>query len=148
MADAYTVWLGPAPTTTPNPSTGPAGVPVRLPNIITPNGDGRNDAFAISDLPPGAWQLHIYSRWGRLVYQTENYQSNWSAEGLAAGLYYYQLKTTGQMPYQRWVEVVRWAIGLPSGWRVYESADPLAGIWRASPSRLFCSPVLPTLTSS
>ncbi|MFD1875539.1 gliding motility-associated C-terminal domain-containing protein [Hymenobacter bucti] len=95
------------PTPTPPTPTSPTPGTVFIPNVFTPNGDGHNDTFAPANLPAGAWQLHIYSRWGRLVYQTANYQSDWSAEGLAAGLYYYRLEATGQLPYQGWVEVVR-----------------------------------------
>jgi gliding motility-associated-like protein len=78
-----------------------------LPNIITPNGDGRNDAFQVVGLEPGAWRLEVYSRWGRLVYEQASYRSGqWQAEGQSAGVYYYRL-SRGSQQYQGWVEVAR-----------------------------------------
>jgi gliding motility-associated-like protein len=78
-----------------------------IPNIITPNGDGQNDTFTMPDLPDGPWQLHIYSRWGRLVYQTTNYRQDWNAPGLPDGLYYYYLQSPTQPTASKgWVEVI------------------------------------------
>ena len=44
-------------------------------NIITPNGDGKNDVLVIDNIQlyPGN-TLTIYNRWGREVYKTTNYQ--------------------------------------------------------------------------
>ncbi len=63
-----------------------------VPNIITPNGDGKNDVLEIANLSfyPGS-QLVIFNRWGNEVYRSENYQNNWSGSGLADGTYYYLL---------------------------------------------------------
>jgi gliding motility-associated-like protein len=62
-------------------------------NVITPNGDGMNDNFVIKGLEayPGS-QLYIIDRNGKVVYESLNYLNNWSAEGLAAGTYFYLLK--------------------------------------------------------
>ena len=47
-----------------------------IPNIMTPNGDGNNDYFFI-DFRDAAFnvQLHIYDRWGKLVYESFNYEN-------------------------------------------------------------------------
>ncbi len=47
-----------------------------IPNIMTPNGDGNNDYFFI-DFRDAAFniQMHIYDRWGKLVYESFNYES-------------------------------------------------------------------------
>jgi gliding motility-associated-like protein len=79
-----------------------------VPNIITPNGDGRNDRLEIVGLGLQPWALSIYNRWGRLVYTTSWYKQDWEAQTMPAGLYYYLL----QEPLTRrrvkgWVEVVR-----------------------------------------
>jgi gliding motility-associated-like protein len=78
-----------------------------IPNIITPNNDGVNDLFVIKGLPPGAWSLEMFNRWGRQVYQTATYQADWGSQA-APGLYYYLLRqaATGRS-YKGWVEVVR-----------------------------------------
>jgi gliding motility-associated-like protein len=56
-----------------------------FPNVITPNGDGVNDVFAIgnlntsmNDLDPDKYrnnELTIYDRWGKQVYHAENYDT-------------------------------------------------------------------------
>ena len=80
-------------------------LPFALPNIITPNGDQLNDTFAprLGGCPP---RLQVYSRWGRLVFEQDNYQGTWAAEGLASGLYFYLLSGEG-VKLKGWVEVLR-----------------------------------------
>ncbi|RFS19048.1 DUF11 domain-containing protein, partial [Chitinophaga silvatica] len=82
-----------------------------IPNIITPNGDGKNDKFVIIGLShfPGS-QLFIYNRWGNLVYQAKNYQNDWDGINLNEGTYFYILKVntpTGEKSYKGWVELLR-----------------------------------------
>ena len=65
---------------------------VTIPNIITPNGDGKNDVLRIAGLesfPESA--LFIYNRWGKLIYQNNDYQNDWDGENHADGVYYYVL---------------------------------------------------------
>ncbi|MBO0356622.1 gliding motility-associated C-terminal domain-containing protein [Hymenobacter sp. BT186] len=85
-----------------------AQCPFKIPNIITPNGDTKNDAFALKGLNPRNWSIEIYNRWGRRVYQTAAYDNSWNAAGQSAGIYYYMLHNaqTGQH-YKGWVEVIR-----------------------------------------
>jgi gliding motility-associated-like protein len=63
-----------------------------IPNIFTPNNDGKNDLFVIGALEsyPGS-QLLIFNRWGNEVYRADNYLNNWNGSGLAEGTYYYIL---------------------------------------------------------
>jgi len=37
-------------------------------------------------------QLIIYNRWGKKVYESNNYQNDWDGDNLADGVYYYVLK--------------------------------------------------------
>ncbi|UOQ55686.1 T9SS type B sorting domain-containing protein [Hymenobacter cellulosivorans] len=77
------------------------------PNVITPNGDNRNDTFVINELSRGPWSLEIYSRWGKKVYQTNAYQNDWGRDA-APGVYYYLLRPAGSGPATKgWLEVVR-----------------------------------------
>ncbi len=78
-----------------------------IPNIITANGDARNDLFEISGLTGPGWQLDVFSRWGKTVLHTDNYANNWGADA-APGMYYVLLQrpTTGYR-YKGWVEVIR-----------------------------------------
>ena len=49
---------------------------LEFPNIITPNGDGKNDVFAIKNMNPKLPNiLSIYDRWGKKVYEKQNYQT-------------------------------------------------------------------------
>jgi len=63
-----------------------------IPNIFTPNGDGKNDVFEIKGIEnfPGS-QLIIFNRWGNEVYRSENYLNTWNGSGLADGTYFYVL---------------------------------------------------------
>ena len=50
--------------------------------VITPNEDGRNDAFRLScaDITKGN-VLRIFDRWGQLVFETEGYSCVIGSEG-------------------------------------------------------------------
>ncbi|WP_197082434.1 gliding motility-associated C-terminal domain-containing protein, partial [Pedobacter sp. BMA] len=64
-----------------------------IPNLFTPNGDGRNDTFEIRGLTEFAEnEITIVNRWGNQVYHAKNYRNNWSGEGLNEGTYYYLVK--------------------------------------------------------
>jgi len=68
---------------------------LEFPNIITPNGDGVNDVFAIKNLntsinpeDPDEYRtntLQIFDRWGKKVYETENYDTYMKDEQLFVG---------------------------------------------------------------
>jgi len=65
-----------------------------FPKIFTPNGDGQNDFWLVDDLERiENCSLSIYDTTGRIVYQSSNYQNDWSgtSNGVAlnAGAYYY-----------------------------------------------------------
>ncbi len=64
-----------------------------VPNLFTPNGDGINETFEIRGLNLFAQNdLVIVNRWGNQVYKSDNYQNNWTGEGLNEGTYYYVLR--------------------------------------------------------
>jgi len=72
---------------------------LKIPNMITPNGDNLNDCWKIKDdqgveIIPGSL-LEIYNRWGERVYKNEKYQNgDFCGAILADGVYYYYLKPT------------------------------------------------------
>ena len=84
------------------------GPAVVIPNIITPNGDGQNQAFVLRGLRAAEWSLRVFSRWGREIYSADKYDGAWAAPGQPDGTYYYLLTNpqTGQK-YKGWVEVIR-----------------------------------------
>ena len=75
------------------PIPSPQPVELNIPNVITSNGDGINDLFTINNLDRYDYNnITIYSRWGTIVYKTENYQNNWDGGNVAAGVYFYVLE--------------------------------------------------------
>ena len=53
--------------------------PIQPPNVITANGDGINDAFVIRNTEDyERVHLQIFNRWGNLVYESEDYQNDWT----------------------------------------------------------------------
>ena len=63
---------------------------VTVPNVITPNGDGFNDAF-VPQLEGDfvSLEMEIYNRWGKRVYEQQSKEGlRWDAEGVSDGVYY------------------------------------------------------------
>lgn len=51
-----------------------------IPNAFSPNGDGLNDIFHITGLPPEnitLFNLQIFNRWGQMVFQTQDIRQGW-----------------------------------------------------------------------
>ncbi len=73
-----------------------------FPNIITPNGDERNDTF----LPIQHWfvvnfEIQIYDRWGKQVYASDQFLEGWdgkdqNGKDVADGVYFYMIKYSGK----------------------------------------------------
>ena len=68
-----------------------------LPNVFTPNGDGKNDLFVPLKCPRFVEGVDfvVYNRWGAKVYESSGTSLSWdgrSSDGveLPSGLYYYQ----------------------------------------------------------
>ena len=65
---------------------------ISIPNIITPNNDGFNDAFVITGLDyyPNS-SLNIFDRKGKVIFQSIDYHNDWKAENIIDGTYFYSL---------------------------------------------------------
>jgi hypothetical protein len=74
-----------------------------IPNIITPNGDTRNEVFTIDERIKGS-SLLVFNRWGQNVYSTNSYNNDWSADNLETGVYYY---TIPEYCLKGWIHVLR-----------------------------------------
>ena len=66
------------------------------PNVLTPNGDGINDRFVLSNLVENT-ELLVINRWGNLIFSSDNYENDWagkdeSGKDLVDGVYLFQLK--------------------------------------------------------
>jgi gliding motility-associated-like protein len=76
---------------------------VQLPNLITPNGDGMNDAWVLNPkINLAGSHLIIFNRWGEKVYEANTYANNWkgtymnTSDKLPDGTYYYVLTVPAQ----------------------------------------------------
>ncbi len=69
-------------------------MPLRYPNAISPNGDGKNDKLVIEGLPEENRIMVVDDR-GKVVYEKENYRNDWDAEGVGDGYYVYVFKGKG-----------------------------------------------------
>jgi hypothetical protein len=63
-----------------------------VPDIITPNGDGKNDFFQVDPSISGLVSLKVLNRWGAEVFFTKNYRNDWSGFGLSTGIYFIVLE--------------------------------------------------------
>jgi hypothetical protein len=76
-----------------------------IPNLITPNGDGKNDRFKISSYA-SRWDLVVYNSWGAKVYEKESYRDEWDGAGEVDGVYYYHiLDRETKKEYTGWVQI-------------------------------------------
>ncbi|MEO8733008.1 MAG: choice-of-anchor L domain-containing protein, partial [Flavobacteriales bacterium] len=69
-----------------------AGCEVIIPNVITPNGDGSNDAFVIKGILGRENHVQIFNRWGISVLDVTNYTNNFQAKDLPDGVYFYNIQ--------------------------------------------------------
>lgn len=76
--------------------------PLQVTNVITPNGDGLNEAFVTGTK---GVKLEMYNRWGKLMFQTDNYQNDWG-KGTPNGTYYYLITTPSGSKCKGWLEVL------------------------------------------
>ena len=72
-------------------ASGPCG-DIVIPNTFSPNGDNINDLFVIENLEGFKnVSLKIFNRWGRLLYQSDDYQNTWDGGNATDGTYFYVL---------------------------------------------------------
>lgn len=79
---------------------------IKVPNIMTPNGDGKNDSFIIGGLEAGGkWKVKILNRWGKEVFYTEEYKNEWEAPEESIGTYFYELIAPDGSKCKGWLQV-------------------------------------------
>lgn len=71
-----------------------------VPNIVTPNNDGRNDILTVSAKGVASLYIEVYNRWGNLLARFESNSvpdgttAVWNPEDAADGVYMYALRYT------------------------------------------------------
>ncbi|MFN0200567.1 MAG: gliding motility-associated C-terminal domain-containing protein, partial [Bacteroidia bacterium] len=67
-----------------------------IPDAFSPNGDGTNDEWGISSTGFTTYQLWIYDRWGRVVFESQTPDAKWNGKSKGKdapeGVYTYYLK--------------------------------------------------------
>jgi gliding motility-associated-like protein len=84
----------------------------QISNILTPNDDGQNDTWKVSDVSKiTGCDVRIYNRWGELVYQTNDYNNQWAGtrnnEQLPDGVYFYSIKCSDSEEYTGEINLLR-----------------------------------------
>ena len=78
-------------------------VKIIIPNVFTPNSDGRNDTWSMiidNGLEIFDMETTIYNRWGKQVFESTNIKQNWNGYNLyegnqcSAGTYFYVISYT------------------------------------------------------
>jgi gliding motility-associated-like protein len=73
---------------------------ITYPNVVTPNGDNVNDTWHVTSVGLKDLEVHIYNRWGELVYEFSGITGGWngkhkSGKMCSDGTYYYVAVATG-----------------------------------------------------
>lgn len=81
-------------------------------NLFTPNNDGYNDYWEISDLESyGTHDIRVFNRWGKLVFSSTSYENDWdgTSNGVAlpSAAYYFIIKTHNAGTITGTVNIVR-----------------------------------------
>lgn len=89
---------------------------VRIPNIFTPNQDGRNDFFGITTNVSVSGKVSLFNRWGNpmreleFTTQPQVFEPLWDGTDATEGVYFYQLELTTDIEtysYSGFVQLVR-----------------------------------------
>jgi gliding motility-associated-like protein len=86
-----------------------------VPNVFTPNGDGKNDVFLIDVTKYDSYNIEIFDRWGVKMYEANTTNAPWDGKTTAGqdapdGVYYYIIKATcGGNDYDKkgFVQIIR-----------------------------------------
>lgn len=83
---------------------------LEIPNVFTPNGDNVNDYLKFKYLEVfGGNNLSIFNRWGKKVFEQDNYKNDWNGSGMNDGTYFFILSVPEASPniYKGYVQLMR-----------------------------------------
>lgn len=73
---------------------------VNVPNVFTPNGDGKNDVFYAQVFSVEAFEMVILNRWGQKMFETHDPEKGWDGrvhgKYASPGTYYYIVTARGR----------------------------------------------------
>ena len=84
-----------------------------VPNVITPDEFPENNFLQIlyggKPISGSALNasLHIYNRWGGLVFKSDLYKDDWDASNVETGIYFYELVVENETTCKGWVHVIK-----------------------------------------
>jgi gliding motility-associated-like protein len=77
-----------------------------IPNLVTPNGDFKNDKFEISNTA-GRFDVEVYNRWGERIFKEKGYTDGWDLGNVSDGVYYFNIvDAESAQNYKGWVQVM------------------------------------------
>ena len=73
---------------------------ITVPNVFTPNGDGKNDDFMVRDTSIATFNCIIFNRWGDKIYEWSDVTKGWDGKNNSGsetpdGTYYYIITAKG-----------------------------------------------------
>jgi gliding motility-associated-like protein len=81
-----------------------------IPNVFTPNGDGINEflKFRFLEVFNGN-NLTIFNRWGKKIFEQDNYKNDWNGSGFNDGTYFFILSVPEATPnvYKGYIQLIR-----------------------------------------
>ncbi|MBX2898685.1 MAG: gliding motility-associated C-terminal domain-containing protein [Cyclobacteriaceae bacterium] len=86
---------------------------LKVPNVITPDEFPENNFFVIQygsgKLSESSMQARvvIVNRWGKKVQESNNYQDDWDAANVEAGIYFYEIQIHGEATCKGWLQVIK-----------------------------------------
>ncbi len=72
-----------------------------IPNVVTPNGDGKNDLFMVKLEGINSLNVKIYNRWGNLIHEAnrsvddQEFIDLWDPKDVSLGVYNYVIQAVG-----------------------------------------------------
>lgn len=86
---------------------------LKVPNVITPDEFPENNKFVIQyggnklSASVLSARVIIVNRWGKKVFESNNYQDDWGADNVEGGMYFYEIQIPGEATCKGWLHVIK-----------------------------------------
>ena len=69
---------------------------------------GINDNFFLTKFGSGEWSLNVYNRWGKTLYEDDQFNGYWNDIEVPDNIYYYTINDKYcKQYYKGWLQIVR-----------------------------------------